>query len=450
MSRIKLTQAAVERLKPPTSGRVEYWDSQLPGFGLRVAAPRPRSKDGRKTWQAFYRVNGKMVRETLGTLAVIPDVAKARQLARESMAQARTGAHPVEERRRDEERARRQAEAEQARAQNTLAAVIDPYLADARTGRNRKKPMRRDYFIETKRVLERDVKAVLGDRPISEITRPEIRELLAGIVDRGAPSHANHVLAYLKALLNWAVSEELIAKSPSTGIKMPTALFERDRALSDEEIRIFWQACDKIGWPFGPLFQLLLLTAQRRDELAQATWPEFELDPDMCLWAIPPERTKNNRAHLVHLAPLAIELLEALPRIGKRGYVFSTGRHGDTAVSGWSHAAERLATAMAELCGQQLAGAGQDKAAATVQHFTVHDLRRTAATGMAAIGIAPHVVDKILNHASGRISGVAKIYNRFEYLPERKAALEAWARHIEGLVRPAPSNIVQMTQRAEA
>jgi integrase len=449
MPTTKLTQAAVERLKAPANGRVEYWDSQLPGFGLRISAPRPGSKEGRRTWQAFYRVNGKMVRETLGSLAVIPDVAKARHLARESMARARSGAHPVEERRREEQQALQQAEAERARAQNTLAVVIDRYLEDARTGRNRKRPMRRDYYAETKRTLERDVKAALGERPVSEINRSAVRELLAGIVDRGAPSQANHVLTYLKALLNWAVSEDLLAKNPADGIKMPGPRIERRRALDDDEIRLFWRACDKIGWPFGPLFELLLLTGQRRDELAQATWPEFG-DLDKRLWRIPPERTKNNREHLVHLSPLAIEILDALPRIGRRGYVFSTGRRGDTPVSGWSHAAERLAVTMVELRRQDLAEAGRDQQGVSpVEHFTRHDLRRTAATGMAAIGVAPHLVDKILNHTTGKISGVAAIYNRFEYLPERKAALEAWSRHVESLIRPTPSNVVELPRRVE-
>ena len=161
-------------------------------------------------------------------------------------------------------------------------------------------------------------------------------------------------------------------------------------------------------------------------------------------------RTKNSREHLVHLSPLAIDILNALPRVGRRGYVFSTGRRGDTPVSGWSHAAERLAVAMVELRRQDLAKAGPDQqeVSSIIQHFTRHDLRRTAATGMAAIGVAPHVVDKILNHTTGKISGVAAIYNRFEYLPERKAALEAWSRHVESHW-PTPSNVVELPRRAE-
>lgn len=142
----------------------------------------------------------------------------------------------------------------------------------------------------------------------------------------------------------------------------------------------------------------------------------------------------------MHLSTLAIEILEKLPHLAsKKGWVFTTGLDGaDTPVSGFSRGRERIAGAMAEMSGEEAAP------------FTLHDLRRSAATGMAALGIAPHVVDKILNHSSGKISGVAKIYNRFEYLPERKAALDAWALHVESRIRPSPSNVIELPRRAEA
>jgi integrase len=436
MPNLKLTQAAVERLKPPASGRIEAWDSQLPGFGLRIAA------SGLKTWQAFYRVNGKMVREKLGTLAQIPNVADARELARRSMTKARTGAHPVEDRRRKEEQERKLAEAEAGRRKNTLAAAIDRYLAE-RPGDKSRRPMRTEYLAETKRTLERDVKqSPLGKWPLDEITSEDIKRLVRGIA-KEAPSQANHSLAYLKAMLSWAVDEGLITTNPAHGTKMPAQQVERERALDDEEIRPFWLGCERVGWPFGPLAKLLLLTAQRRDELAHATWNEIDLEKR--IWTLPGERTKNGRAHIVHLSGLAVEILEMLPHVAskrKRAWVFTTGRRGtEMPVSGFSHGRERIAAAMAEISGAEVA---------PFAPFTLHDLRRSAATGMAALGIAPHVVDKILNHSSGKITGVAKIYNRFEYLPERRAALEAWGRHVESLVRPTASNVVELPRRSEA
>src|SRR5580692_7306654 len=155
MPTTKLTQAAVDNLKPPATGRVEWWDNQLPGFGLRV------SQTGRKTWMAMYRVNGKLVRETIGTIARFPKVDKARDLARASMQSAQAGRHPVQARRQQREAETKQVEAEAARERDTVAAVIDRYLERCRTGRGRKKAMRADYYVETKRTLDRDVKSAL-------------------------------------------------------------------------------------------------------------------------------------------------------------------------------------------------------------------------------------------------------------------------------------------------
>jgi hypothetical protein len=263
MPKIKLTQAAVDRLKPPAAGRVEYWDTQLPGFGLRVAAPQP-GREARKSWQAMFRVKGKLVRETLGTLATIPKVDAARERARQSMQKAQTGVHPVREREQIEQAERRVAEAEKTRQRDTLGAVLDRYLID---GAERWRP---DTLREIKRSFEADVKPVLGARPIVEVTRRDVRELIDGIANRGRRPHAHHVLAYLRPALKWAVEKEIIGANPAVDIADPDKRKReartRDRYLDDEEVRLFWAACDSLGWPFGPMFKLLLLTAQRRDE----------------------------------------------------------------------------------------------------------------------------------------------------------------------------------------
>jgi integrase len=377
----------------------------------------------------LYRVHGKSVRETLGTTATVPKVDAARALARASIQKAHQGIHPVRER-------RAIAAAEAHGRGQTLAVAIDRYLE-----RYAVKRMRPDYFKETKRTLDRDVKAVLGGRPISEITRGDIRELLESIVDRGSPSHANHCLAYLRAMLSWAVANDLIESNPCAGLQMPAPKVERDRALDDGEIALFWRACDDLAWPFGPLFQLLLLTGQRRDEVAEAPWSEFDLDKGQ--WTLPRARTKNERAHIVHLSPPAVGILRELPRIGVKGFVFTT--NGETPISGFSHASARLRAAMLERRKAELTLAGSRAAAeqAAIPHFTLHDLRRSAASGMAGLGVAPHVVDKILNHTTGVIHGIAAVYNRHEYLPERQAALMLWSRHVETLT--TPSNVVVLS-----
>ncbi len=425
MPTIKLTQPATEKLKAPSSGRIEYWDNQLPGFGLRI------SETGRRTWVVMYRVGGKLVRETLGTAAVIPSVADARTRARESLQKAQAGVNPVEERRGSE----RAAELARERTPKSFGTIVDLYL-----NRYAEKNTRTSTHKETKRVLDHDVRPAWEQRSIAEIARRDVIELLDGIVDRGAAVQANRTLAVLRRLFNWAVEREIISASPVTGLKMPSAETARDRALTDEEIRHFWIGCDKLGWPFGPMFKLLLLTAQRRDEVGGAQWSEIELSKGV--WAIPREKAKNNRAHEVHLCEFAVEIVRALPRIGREmRFVFTT--NGERPVSGFSKAKERLDNHMVQLLRAEFEEVGKDPAQAAIEDWILHDLRRTAATGMARLNIAPHVVDRILNHVSGTIRGVAAVYNRHAYLEERKAALEAWGRYVESLVRLAPANVTR-------
>ena len=419
---MKLTQLAVERLKPPPAGRLDYFDTQLPAFGLRVSAT------GRKSWIVMYRIRGKLVRETLGTLARVPKVEKARELARESMRQAQAGVHPVE--------ARRAAEAARPTEADSFATVADLFIE-----RYAKPNTRPITCAETQRLIARELKPAWGSRHIRDIGRRDVIELLDKIVDRGAPIQANRTLAHMRRLFNWAKEREIVEANPAAGLRMPTPEVERDRTLSDDELRAFWQACNDIGWPFGPMFKLLFLTAQRRSEVAGLRWSELNIAERQ--WVIPRERAKNDREHVVHLSDLAVEIIEVLPRFvrggdggdGKSGtsdLVFTTT--GESAVSGFSKAKERVHARMLELIRN---GLGQEDADAEE-----NDLRRTAATGMAKLNIAPHVVDRILNHVSGAIRGVAAVYNRHAYLGERKAALEAWSGYIERLVRPESQNIV--------
>lgn len=428
MPTTKLTQVAIERLRPPATGRVEYFDTQLPAFGLRISAT------GRKSWIVMYRVGGKLVRETLGPLTRIPKVEKARELARESMRQAQAGVHPVE--------ARRAVEAAHPEARDTFAIVADLFVE-----RYAKPNTRPITAAETERLIERELKPVWGSRQIRDIGKRDVIELLDRIVDRGAPIQANRTLAHTRRLFNWAREREIIEVNPAAGLRMPSAEVERDRTLSDDEIRLFWLACGDIGWPFGPMFKLLLLTAQRRSEVAGLRWSELKLtEPE---WIIPRERAKNDREHVVHLSDLAIKIIEDLPRFvwepdGGEGksitcdLVFTTT--GESAASGFSKAKDRLHVRMVELLRNELGKDGDDERVA-IGEWTLHDLRRTAATGMAKLNLAPHVVDRILNHVSGSIRGVAAVYNRHAYIEERRAALDAWSRYVDNLVAPRQGNV---------
>jgi integrase len=412
MPSIRLTQVAVDKLKPPARGRVVFWDRHLPGFGVRI------TDNGAKSWIVTYRVNRKFVMETIGSVALIPKVDEARNRARASMLEARGGINPVGEKK----LARAQQEDKAKEAQRkTVSFVVGEYFS-----RYVDKKYRPSSAKETRRTFEKDMLPRWGNRDITTIARADVRSMLNDVEKRGA-SAANHLLAMLKTFFVWVVSEEIYGdQNPTTNLKPPCKDVARDRVLADDEIVSFWNASEKIGWPYGPLFKMLLLTAQRRNEIGRMTWDEIDLGN--AVWTIPKERAKNGNAHIVQLSDCAVEIFKALPRINGSRYVFTTA--GTTPVNGWSAAKAAL-----------------DKRMGEGESFTLHDLRRTAASGMAQLGILPHVVDKILNHTSGKISGVAATYNRFEYAPERKAALETWARYVESLVHPGPSNVVPLTQR---
>jgi integrase len=259
--------------------------------------------------------------------------------------------------------------------------------------------------------------------------------LVDRIIARGSAVQANRSLARLRALFNWAIEKDRLAASPVARMKVPTQEQARDRVLSDDELRWFWVSCDDVGWPFGPLLKLLLLTAQRRDEVATMTWSDLNLDKRV--WTIPRHKAKNDRAHEVQLSDAALAVVRSLPQVGD-ALVFTTT--GETPLSGFSKSKRRLDAAM---LGAKRAATGAHKDDA-IPGWTLHDLRRTAATGMARLNIPPHVVDKVLNHVSGTIRGVAAVYNRFAYLDERRAALEAWGRYVEKLVTEAPANVVDL------
>ncbi len=412
----KLTDLFVERVKSPESGRAEYFDASFPGLALRV------TDKGAKSFSVFYRLNGRLRRFTIGSYPQIKP-ADARREAQAALDRVRIGTDPSEEKR--VRRAQRTPEAE------TFGAVLEDYLE-----RHVRPNTRESTYIEKKRALEHDALPTWRKRPIGSITRRDVIDLIDEIIARGARIQANRTLAGLKTLFKWSIQKERVTASPIADMELPTHEQARDRVLTDDELRWLWISCDAIGWPFGPLVQLLILTAQRRDEVAGIAWPELALAEKT--WTIPREKTKSDRVHEVQLCGTAVMILESLPHIGDAGLIFTTT--GETPVSGFSRAKRRLDD---EMLAARRKALGKHKVDA-IPHWTLHDLRRTAATGMAKLNIPPHVVDRILNHTSGTIRGVAAVYNRFAYLDERRAGLEAWGRYVDNLVRPAPTNVVNL------
>src|SRR5262249_3973975 len=226
------------------------------------------------------------------------------------------------------------------------------------------------------------------------------------------PITANRTLAAIRKMFNWAVARDIMAASPCAGVKPPTAERSRDRVLTDPELRAVWQAADKIGGTFGALVQLLILTGQRRDEVAGMRWSEIDLDG--CRWTLAPERVKNNRPHQIPLSKPAIAILTALPRIGNQYVLTSTG---DAPSSGYSKGKRRLDALLPP----------------DMPEWRLHDLRRTGPARLAPLGINLPVIEKGLNHASGSFAGIVGVYQKHEFSEEKRQALDAWGAFVAGI-----------------
>ena len=270
-----------------------------------------------------------------------------------------------------------------------------------------------------------------ADRPIAEIDGDDIHAIVDEVRQKGAPGlkrraagptegFAKLMFATLSKLFSWLVEKRKLRQNPCVGVASPKPSKSRERILDGIEIVKFWKACDKVGEPFGQVLKLLLLTGCRLNEVAGMT--RAELNGDGLTWTIPGERTKNHRVHIIPLPALARDILESVATEGD--IVFTT--NGRAPASGWSRVKRQLDAAM------------------KMPPWRLHDLRRTAATGMAEIGIAPHIVEACLNHVSGARAGVAGVYNRAAYAAEKKAALERWAAHVQGLMASRLTNVVAL------
>jgi integrase len=234
-------------------------------------------------------------------------------------------------------------------------------------------------------------------------------------------------------MFNWAKSRGIISQSPVDNIEKPGEEVARERAPDDTELAEIWHAAAKLDWPFEPALKLLILTGQRREEVGQMRWSELKLSEKV--WTLPATRTKNGQPHDIHLSPLALRVIETITPIEDCNLVFSTNR--ETPISGWSKAKRRLDEEIAAARRAKARERGEDADKVKVMpEWRVHDLRRSVATGLSNLGVAPIVADRILNHVPKKQKGqVMFVYNRAEYVRERREALELWARHIQQVTR---------------
>jgi len=389
---MKLTKATVERLELP-QGRSEtiVFDEGLRGFGLRIRI------GGKRTWIAQYRLGSKQRRVTLGTVETI-SADEARRRAKSALSKVHLGTDP-------------QVEKAEARAQAavTLGSVVDSYLA-----RHAEKRLKPGTFTDVARYLRRHW-APLSILPIGKISRANVAARLARIADESGSYAANRARAALSALYAWAIAEGLTDANPVVGTRKAVDEIARDRVLTDAELAAVWRNAGDAD--FGAIVRLLILTGQRREEVAAMTWDEVDLAS--ATWRIGRDRTKNARTHDVPLAPQAVGLLRTVERRDGRALVFGS-RNGP--FSGWSKAKASLDARTSAALGHAL------------PPWRLHDVRRTVATRLADLGALPHVIEAVLNHVSGHKAGVAGVYNRSVYATEKRAALELWARQVTALV----------------
>jgi integrase len=374
-----LTELAIRKAKPADK-RYDLFDASVRGLGLRVAT------SGTKSWFMMRRFNGRMIRTTFGRYPEVP-LALARLKAPNILADMADGQTAGQ------------------RKTDLFRVVLDEWL---------KKDQAKNKSVHQVRVaMYKHVLPTFGSIPVASITKRDINRLIDKIVDAGSPIAANRVLAFTKRFFSWCRERDILELSPAEAIRPPSKEKTRDRVLTLEEMKKFWVACDQIGYPWGPIFQLLLLTGARLREVAQASWDEISI-VDRTL-DLPARRTKNGRSHQIQLSVQAMNIIQALPKVEGQGLLFTT--NGKTAVSGFSKVKKRL---------DIMSG---------VSDWRYHDLRRSFAThSTERLSISPVIADKILNHVTGQVRGVAAIYQHGEYLEERRTALQKWGDFIQELV----------------
>jgi integrase len=421
----RLTDVGVVKAKRPGI----MWDAAATGLGLKILS------SGKKVWFQQLKWPGCRV-QSKRNLGYYPglSLAEAREKAERFYDLNKSGVDPfaAEEEAKEEERRRKDAErrAEALKDASTFGAFAERYIAERSANRRSQADARE---------IRRTLIAAWGDRPIHTITPRDVRELIAKIKTRG-PWEARNCWTHVVQLFKSAVFDELIEVSPAASLDRRMVfknvkLAPRARVLADAELRALWRASEGLEYPYGPFYQLLLLTGCRVSEVAGARWREFVLGDR--LWTIPPARFKSEQVHLVPLTDETMSVVEALPRCADGDYLFST-RGGAKPVNSFSKAKARLDSAMA------------DELETNVVPFVNHDIRRTFRTRLSELRVPDHVAELCIGHAR---TGLAGTYDRHKYIDERREAFGLWAARLKSIVEPAsapppePSKVVAFHAR---
>ncbi|MFZ5781755.1 MAG: tyrosine-type recombinase/integrase [Pseudomonadota bacterium] len=455
----KLTALSVSNLRP---GRERYEVSDADAKGL-VLIVQP---SGSKSWaMRFRKPGGRLAKLTLGTFDPhgAPDgapamggpltLAEARELAAQVNRQRASGKDVIGETKREKAVARLKA----AGQGDNFLAVLKVFVREHRVRRSGARP--RDWR-EKARILglryadeKSEPELIKGglaerwaDRPVGEITQDDCQDVIDKARSHGIPGAAvkndgasdnrgRKMCDALGAFFRWAKKNRraILKVNPMLGIDRPPPPAARERFLSDGEVALLWKACDRVVYPFPQVVRLLLITAQRLNEVAGLRWSELE--EDGAVIALPGERTKNHRPHLVPLPPLARSILDEAKKIDGCEFVFSITGRGP--VSGWSKIKRQLDAAIAEANGGK-----------PIPAWRYHDLRRTARTGLSKLRVDRDVREAVLNHVK---QGVEGTYDRYDYFDEKKGALERWAAHVQDVVSGKAANVASLDKaRAKA
>jgi len=403
--RLRFNDRAVKAIKPPEQGlQVDYFDDDLRGFGLRV------SYGGVRSWFVMYRHGGRKRRLKIGPYPAL-GLAEAKEMAREALNKVAKGIDPA-------------AEKQALKRAGTVAEMAADYLE--RYAKVHKRAWRLD-----RATLNNDLVPALGARRLHEVSRRDIRDVLDKIAAR-APVQANRALEIIRKAWNWAIEQDLATDNPCAGIKPLAKESARERNYTDDELKALWAAVGREGDRIADSIKLLALTAQREAEVLRMRVSDVDLAN--AWWSIPGEHAKNSRPHAVPLAPAALAIIKR--RI-----------EADPAAT-WvfPQVNENLATKR-NLYNKALPRIRKNSG---VADFRIHDLRRTAATGMGRLGISAFDIGRVLNHADTNVT--RRHYALHDYGPEKRRALDIWAKHLLQVVgeMPPASNITELELRRTA
>lgn len=434
MAKEKLTDAKIAALKPaPKGSRYELMDTTVPGFGVRVGPSK-------KVWRTFILIarypetkpnERGVVNPTRRRLGEYPALTleQAHDKAWEWLKLIRKGIDPVADEKREVK------ESEQAKIEQesrTFGRAIEDYIE--RKVRKTKKAK------DVEREIRKELIPRWEDWKVSEITADDIRDMATEIADRGAVYQAHNMYNHIRSFFSWLngsgqFKKYGVAVSPCWGLKISTIVGpkkSRTRVLSDQELRALWEAASDIGFPYGSLFQIAALTGQRiMADIGKAKWSEIDLDAKT--WFVPQARFKSDVDYTFPISDVVVDILKSLPQYPSGKYVFSANG-GRKHVNGLSKAKARLARIMREKLDGEL------------PDFILHDIRRTFRTRLAELKVSPHIAEAAYGHGK---KGIERVYNQYEYQPEIRDAMDAWAIRLRDILEPPPENVVKLdTARA--